>query len=250
MYKFIGSQIRYPSDAQRANIQGKIFVKFVVQSDGEIGRIEILKGIGFGCEEEAVRVLAKMPKWKPGMQNGKPVAVYYTMPIAFRLEGGNDSEATEFPKGNSVPPPPPPKVSISGSGTTVRGVVNKDGSEPLIVVDGVVSEEGQMNNLNPADISSVNVIKDEAATPLYGQRGKNGVIVITTKEAGVLKANVYEMKEALYIVDGVEMTYDNYQKRYKKDASGSTTFIYKAGDAVEKFGQKGKNGVIVIKTKE
>jgi TonB family protein len=250
MYKFIGSQIRYPSDAQRANIQGKVFVKFVVQSDGEIGRIEILKGIGFGCEEEAVRVLAKMPKWKPGMQNGKPVAVYYTMPVAFRLEGGNDSEATKFPKGISVPPLPPPSISLNGTGTTIRGVVNKDGSKPLIVVDGVVSEEGKMNTLNPADISSVSVIKGEAATSLYGQQGKNGVIVITTKEASVLKANVYEMKEALYIVDGVEMSYEEYKKKYKKDASGSTTFIYKAGDAVEKFGQKGKNGVIVIKTKD
>lgn len=86
MYKYIGENIKYPSAAQRANVSGKVFVKFVVEKDGSIGDISVLKGIGFGCDEEATRVIKSMPKWSPGRQNGRNVRVYFTMPISFRLE--------------------------------------------------------------------------------------------------------------------------------------------------------------------
>lgn len=86
MYRFIGENLKYPSAAQRANVSGKVFVKFVVEKDGSIGDVQILKGIGFGCDEEASRVIKQMPKWKPGRQNGRDVRVYYTIPINFTLE--------------------------------------------------------------------------------------------------------------------------------------------------------------------
>ncbi len=86
MYKFINSNIKYPSAAQRANISGRVFVKFVVERDGSIGAVEVLKGIGFGCDEEAIRVIKSMPKWNPGKQNGKAVRVYYNMPVFYQLE--------------------------------------------------------------------------------------------------------------------------------------------------------------------
>lgn len=86
MYKFINSQIKYPAAAQRANVSGRVFVKFVVEKDGSIGNVEVLKGIGFGCDEEAIRVIKQMPKWNPGRQNGKNVRVYFTMPVFYQLE--------------------------------------------------------------------------------------------------------------------------------------------------------------------
>ncbi len=86
MYKFINSNIKYPAAAQRANISGRVFVKFVVEKDGSIGKVEVLKGIGFGCDEEAVRVIKEMPKWNPGRQNGKNVRVWFTMPVFYQLE--------------------------------------------------------------------------------------------------------------------------------------------------------------------
>jgi len=86
MYKYINSKIKYPPAAQRANISGRVFVKFVVEKDGSIGKIEILKGIGFGCDEEAERVIKDMPKWNPGRQNGKNVRVFFTMPVFYQLE--------------------------------------------------------------------------------------------------------------------------------------------------------------------
>ncbi|MFT5885502.1 MAG: protein TonB [Arcticibacterium sp.] len=86
MYNFINSKIKYPPAAQRANISGRVFVKFVVEKDGSIGKIDILKGIGFGCDEEAERVIKSMPKWNPGRQNGKNVRVFFTMPVFYQLE--------------------------------------------------------------------------------------------------------------------------------------------------------------------
>jgi len=86
MYSFIGKNLKYPSAAQRANVSGKVFAKFVVEKDGSLGDVQILKGIGFGCDEEAQRVLKSMPKWNPGKQNGRSVRVFFTMPISFVLE--------------------------------------------------------------------------------------------------------------------------------------------------------------------
>lgn len=86
MYGFIGKNLKYPTRAQKANVSGKVFAKFVVEPDGSLGNVQILKGIGFGCDEEAERVLKSMPKWNPGKQNGRKVRVYFTMPISFVLE--------------------------------------------------------------------------------------------------------------------------------------------------------------------
>lgn len=86
MYRFLANNVLYPRKAQNANAQGKVFVEFIVKSNGEIGEISVQKGIGFGCDEEAVRVVATMPRWNPGKQNGVPVAVQYTLPITFILE--------------------------------------------------------------------------------------------------------------------------------------------------------------------
>lgn len=86
MYKFLGENIKYPAAAQRANVSGRVFVKFVVEKDGSIGAVEVLKGIGFGCDEEAIRVIKSMPKWNPGRQNGKNVRVFYNMPVVYKLD--------------------------------------------------------------------------------------------------------------------------------------------------------------------
>jgi protein TonB len=63
-----------------------VFVKFVVENDGSLGDVQILKRIGFGCDEEAQRLIKSMPKWNPGKQNGRNVRVLFTMPISFVLE--------------------------------------------------------------------------------------------------------------------------------------------------------------------
>jgi periplasmic protein TonB len=86
LYKYIGANLKYPSAAQRANVSGKVFVKFVVEKDGSVGEVNILKGIGFGCDEEAGRVIKSLPKFAPGKQNGRNVRVWYTLPVSYVLE--------------------------------------------------------------------------------------------------------------------------------------------------------------------
>jgi TonB family protein len=84
--KYLGENIRYPAAAQKANVQGRVFVNFVVTKTGDIADVKILKGIGYGCDEESIRVVSRMPNWTPGSQDGKPVNVRYNLPINFALE--------------------------------------------------------------------------------------------------------------------------------------------------------------------
>ncbi len=86
LFKYLGQNIKYPEAAIKANVSGKVFVNFVVTSEGEIEDIQILKGIGFGADSEAMRVVKTMPRWKPGMQDGKPVNVRYNLPISFQTD--------------------------------------------------------------------------------------------------------------------------------------------------------------------
>lgn len=86
MYKFLSKNLKYPAAAQRANVQGKVFLSFIVEKDGSITDVSTIKGIGFGCDEEAERVLKLMPKWIAGMQNGRAVRVRFTMPVVFKLD--------------------------------------------------------------------------------------------------------------------------------------------------------------------
>lgn len=83
---FLGSNLRYPRAASSAGISGKVYVSFVINTDGSLTDLQILKGLGFGCDEEALRVMQKMPRWKPGKQSGHPVRVRFNMPIVFTLE--------------------------------------------------------------------------------------------------------------------------------------------------------------------
>lgn len=83
--KFIQRNLRYPEEAMEKETQGKVFVSFVVEKDGSISNVSVIKGIGNGCDEEAIRVIKKSPKWKPGQQHNTTVRVRYTMPLAFML---------------------------------------------------------------------------------------------------------------------------------------------------------------------
>lgn len=85
MMKYVSENIKYPQAAKDKNIAGRVFVSFVVEKDGSVNEVKVMRGIGGGCDEEAVRVIKGMPKWKPGIQKGKPVRVSYMMPINFKL---------------------------------------------------------------------------------------------------------------------------------------------------------------------
>ena len=85
MSAFLQKNLKYPVQAARAGIQGRVFVQFTIGSDGKVENVAALKGIGFGCDEEAVRVVKLMQNWMPGRQAGIPVRVRFTLPISFQL---------------------------------------------------------------------------------------------------------------------------------------------------------------------
>lgn len=86
LYRYLGDNIKYPQIAKEIGTQGTVYINFIVEKDGSITGISLLRGIGGGCNEEALRVVQSMPHWKPGMQMGKPVRVSYNLPIKFTLK--------------------------------------------------------------------------------------------------------------------------------------------------------------------
>ena len=86
LMEYVGKNIKYPQIARETGIQGRVFVGFVVEPDGSVSNVKVLRGIGGGCDEEAMRVVKGMPKWKPGKQRGKAVRVSYMLPVNFKLQ--------------------------------------------------------------------------------------------------------------------------------------------------------------------
>ena len=86
LLEYIQKNMKYPMMARESDIQGKVYVQFVVEPDGSISNVQVLRGIGGGCDEEAMRVIKSLPKWKPGKQRGKPVRVSYQIPVFFKLQ--------------------------------------------------------------------------------------------------------------------------------------------------------------------
>lgn len=191
MYDFLGDNIKYPSAAANANVTGRVFISFIVDASGTISDVTVLKGIGFGCDEEAVRVVSKFPKWTPGMQDEKPVSVKYNLPIMFELKEGkkaakaeniirkkaiigknNDDRSAFYIQLNGQKP-----IKVKGKNT-----LNPD-VQPLVIVDGVILEErGSLSKLDPENIESISVLKDHSATSVYGKKGENGVVLVTSKK--------------------------------------------------------------------
>ncbi len=156
---FLGRYLKFPLKAKEANIQGRVFAKFIVEKDGSLTNIKVERGIGYGCDEEAIRVLKSSPKWNPGMQNGEKVRVSYTIPIFFQL--------------NKLPAPPPnqPPIYIDAE------------NKALFIINGVEykgDKDELYKDLNKEDIKSVRAMKTESAIKKYGIKGKNGAIEINT----------------------------------------------------------------------
>lgn len=84
-YQYVSTQIKYPAQARRMRVEGRVFVEFVIGKDGKITDVVAVKGIGAGCDEEAVRIIQNSPPWKPGKQRGKPVRQRMVLPIIFKL---------------------------------------------------------------------------------------------------------------------------------------------------------------------
>jgi TonB family protein len=168
--KFLASNIKYPAIAKNNKIQGRVYCIFVVEKDGSLSNIRVVRGLGSGCDEEAVRVLAISPKWDPGIQNGRPVRVSYTIPIFFKMDDKQDKTDNDI-------------AFTSNIDEQLAIVKSKDF---LLIVDGEELErkEGKSiySGLDSSKIDKVEVINKDRAFEIYGEKGKNGVVLITTKK--------------------------------------------------------------------
>ncbi len=90
--KYLQANLKYPEEAKKAKVTGRVIMEFVVEKDGSLSDIKVIRGLGSGLDEEALRVLSNTPKWKPGIQDGRPVRVKYTMPIFFQLAPETDKK--------------------------------------------------------------------------------------------------------------------------------------------------------------
>ena len=189
---FIGKNIKYPVAAQEARIEGRVIVQFVVGKDGSVSDIHTVRGVSPELDAEAIRVVSMMPKWIPGKQRGKAVAVKYTMPIMFRLK------TPEAPKKEEEAPALQIALKVeSDSDAANVGLVNEPlrfrnaglivrGAEdklPLVVVDGKVMGRGTdlMAQIDVSQIQSISVLKDDSAMAEYGEQAKDGAIIVITK---------------------------------------------------------------------
>jgi len=118
MMKFLSNNIKYPVAAQEKGTQGRVITNFVVEKDGSLSDIQVIRGVDPSLDAEALRVLKTMPKWKPGKQKGEEVRVRFTLPVVFRLQ-------------SPPPPPPPPPTPVKESGSNdVFVVVEKQPEFP------------------------------------------------------------------------------------------------------------------------
>ena len=159
--EYIQKNMRYPETAKKNGTQGRVTVQFIIDKGGNVTDPKVIRAVDKDLDAEAIRLIGTMPKWKPGMQKGQAVAVKYTLPVMFRLEGGEMK-----------------------SSCTVE-MSRRPGSlldSALVIVDGKEVTQSILNAINVDRIMSFSVLKDAASTAIYGERGKNGVILITLKE--------------------------------------------------------------------
>ncbi|WP_221394506.1 TonB family protein [Dyadobacter sp. NIV53] len=186
MYEFLGNNIKYPEAAATANVGGRVFLSFVVTATGEIEDIIVLKGVGYGCDAEAVRVLKAFPKWQPGKQGGIPVNVRYNLPINFELKGAKKVSDIKKVFNN----PDKSEAALMTNGRIIESyqknrqqLISVTGGNPVYVIDGKIEEDPDViKKIDSEKVQSVSVLKDQAAISAYGERGKGGVVSIIMKK--------------------------------------------------------------------
>ena len=178
LFEFLSMNVKYPVEAEKNDVQGRVIVTFVVEKDGEVSNAKVVKSVHPALDAEALRVINAMPKWTPGMQNGEAVRVKYTVPVTFRLQGKDSNignAKADVDKGANVLS----EMVVVGFGKQNDAASAK---YPLCVVDGEVVDYEKVKKINPDNISHMEVLKDKAAIEVYGEKAKNGVVVIHTKK--------------------------------------------------------------------
>lgn len=181
-YHYLAKNIKYPKTAIDKNIQGKVFLSFIVEATGELTEVTVEKGLGYGLDEEAARVMKESPKWKPGYDKNGAVRVKYNMPISFTLDNTKPDKKVQNSTSGQSPESDTQKYAVAHSGNTDKQITLKNSKNVIYIIDGVRSYKNEIETIKVNDITSVNILNDENALKLYGDDAKNGVVLITTKD--------------------------------------------------------------------
>ena len=173
LFEFISKNIQYPKEAEDANLQGRVIVSFVVEKDGSVSNAKVVRPIDPLLDAEALRVVNSMPKWIPGKQNGEAFRVKYTIPVTFRVEGGI--------KGADDPLVQKTTAYLAGYYAAKNGLPPTP--KTLILVDGKEVSYDELEKIKGESIDHMDVLKDKSAIEKYGEKAKDGVILITTKKS-------------------------------------------------------------------
>lgn len=229
MMQWIAKQMKYPEEAVKQNISGRTFVSFVINQDGSISDAQIVRSVHPALDQEALRVVQAMPNWIPGKLRGKAAKTKFTIPISFSLSADKPKAENQL-------------------------------SSQLILIDGKKASQEEMAQLDPSKIASVQVIKNEDATATYGEQGKNGVISITTKADGTRTSSstIYisrqdttthaNLDNILVIVDGKEVARQEMNALSPDKIETVNVLKDKAATAI--YGDRAQNGVIIITLKK
>ncbi|UCS92693.1 TonB family protein [Echinicola marina] len=264
---YLASSLRYPEQAKEKGIEGTVYVTFVVDKTGELKNPQILRGIGSGADEEALRVIKNADKWKPGKQNGTAVNVRMRVPIIFALNDQTKKKSNRLNEVVVIGYGAQAKSSPT-DGASVNKQETKNLNQAKYFINGKEYDKEIISQISPVDIESINVLKGDKAVDKYNEKGKNGVVEITLKEGAPLpdqslkgsssveeeapKIEITEKlaadKKPLYVVDGIIYTDKEMKKMDPKNIASIS--VLKNGDAVNLYGSKAQDGVILITTKE
>ena len=235
LMKFISRNVKYPAEARDKHVQGRVILTFIVEKDGSISNVRVARPVDPSLDAEAIRVVQSMPKWEPAKQRGQAVRVRYTVPIQFRLQGDN-SVATDSKTSDK-------DVMVVGydSKTQEKPIVEmqkrlvvRDDIKPLMIIDG--KEVTSLDNIDGNDIASMTVLKNPESLKKFGEKGKDGVILITTKahEKTSSGEDALEVVEEMPEFPGGEielMKFISRNVKYPDDAKEAG----KAGRVIVKF---------------
>ena len=234
---YLRNNIRYPQEAQKAGIQGRVIIQFIVSKDGSITDAEVVESVDPQLDAEGLRLIKNMPRWKPGMRKGQAIRVKQTLPIRFAFTKTSD------------------KPENSNSIFLKNGSYNSSLKDVILLVNGQEVSPEIFRAIDPQRIQSVTVLKDQASLAKYTtDKSKTGIIQVKLKkEEQASDINIPTIRfdsqtsKALVIIDGKAA--DATAVQALSPSQIKSIKVLKGQQAVDLFGEAAKNGAICVSTR-
>ena len=234
---YLRNNIRYPQEAQKAGIQGRVIIQFIVSKDGSITDAEVVESVDPQLDAEGLRLIKNMPRWKPGMRKGQAIRVKQTLPIRFAFTKTSD------------------KPENSNSIFLINGSYNSSLKDVILLVNGQEVSPEIFRAIDPQRIQSVTVLKDQASLAKYTtDKSKTGIIQVKLKkEDQASDINIPTIRfdsqtsKSLVIIDGKAA--DATAVQALSPSQIKSIKVLKGQQAVDLFGEAAKNGAICVSTR-